>query len=88
VIDNNIYLGFGSSYNPANNPATTLLKDFWKYNTSTNSWSRQPDYPGFRVVGLANNVGNIGSFSLGSTGYIVTGALNEFYRYSNSIFYP
>lgn len=88
VIDNNIYLGFGLN-NTASNPSPLpQLKDFWKYNTANNTWTRQADYPGFWIIGLADNVKNIGSFSVGSTGYIVTGALNEFYRFSNSLFYP
>ncbi|MFT3911308.1 MAG: hypothetical protein QM737_17940 [Ferruginibacter sp.] len=72
IMNDNIYLGFG--YNNG------YLTDFWKYNTSTNSWSQQDGWPGTVVSG--NNY--FGTFSLGNTGYMVKGDLAEFWKFSNS----
>jgi len=77
VVNNSPHLGFGKS-------GSTYYKDFWKYNPSSNTWTQQPNWPG--ITSTDDN--NIGSFSLGTTGYVVKGALAEFWRYSNSIFYP
>ena len=77
VIGNTPYLGFGKN-------STTYFKDFWKYNVSSNTWTQQPNWPG--TTSTVNN--NLAVFSLGTTGYVAKGRLAEFWRYSNSIFYP
>jgi hypothetical protein len=74
ILNDNIYLGFG--YNNG------YLTDFWKYNTSNNSWTQQDGWPG--TVAEGNNY--FGTFSLGNTGYMVHGDLAEFWKFSNSPF--
>jgi N-acetylneuraminic acid mutarotase len=77
VINNMPHVGFG-------NNSSSYFTDMWKYNPSANTWTQQPDWP--TVPYIVDY--NIGTFSLGTTGYLVTGALAKFWRYSNSIFYP
>ncbi len=73
ILNDNIYLGFGDNGNE--------LIDFWKYNTSANSWSQQDTWPGTLVTGNDD----FGTFSLGNVGYMVKGNLAEFWKFSNSI---
>jgi hypothetical protein len=77
VINNTPHVGFG-------NNSSDYFTDMWKYNTTTNTWTQQPDWP--TVPYIVDY--NIGTFNLGTTGYLVTGAIAKFWRYSNSIFYP
>jgi Galactose oxidase, central domain/Kelch motif len=74
IMNGSAWLGFG--YDGANN-----LNDFWKYNPSSNSWTEQASWPG-----NYGNHGTIGTFSLGSAGYMVKGGIEEFWRFSNSPF--
>ncbi len=84
VINNSLYLGFGQ------NPNTqTRFKDLWRYNSSSNTWTKQADWPG--IYGnddawFGGNVDNVGIFSVGSTGYLVKGGLNQFWHFTNSPF--
>lgn len=79
VIGDNIYVGFGKQYNTS---GTTRYNDLWKYNITNNSWGRVADWPGARspVMGPYDN---ISAFAVGNTGYVVTGGLSQFWRYSN-----
>lgn len=74
VINNSIYLGLGRVGNNASNT------DFWKYSPSSNTWTRQVDVPGETRIDYA------GTFAIGSTGYLVKGGLNKFWKFSNSLF--
>ena len=78
-MGDNIYVGFGQHHGTS---GTTRYNDLWKFNISNNSWSRAADWPGTRspVMGPYNN---ISAFAVGNSGYVVTGGLNEFWRYSN-----
>lgn len=71
VISGNPYLGFGSNED-------AFFKDFWKYDISASSWIRLTDWPGATPVGTRN----IGTFSLGKTGFVVKGNFSEFWRFS------
>lgn len=84
VIGDNIYIGFGSHYSPNNDPVTTRYRDLWKYNTNSNAWTRQPDFPGTLVPGKVSQYGNYAAFAIGNAGYLVTGGLNEFWRFANT----
>lgn len=84
VINDNIYVGFGSHYSPNNNPVTTLYRDLWKYNTNSNAWSRSTDFPGTRVPGKVSQYGNLSAFAKGNAGFVLTGGMNEFWRYANT----
>jgi N-acetylneuraminic acid mutarotase len=75
VINDEAYVGFG--YDGEND-----LKDFWKYDPSSNTWIQQASWPG----SYSSGHGTIGAFSLGSTGYMVKGGIEEFWRFSNSAF--
>jgi hypothetical protein len=83
VIGDNIYVGLGYHYSPGNDPTTTSYRDFWKYNTNNNAWTRQPDFPGTLEGGKVSQYGNRSAFAIGNTGYLVTGGLNEFWKFSN-----
>jgi hypothetical protein len=77
VLNNNIYVGIGKSF-------TGSLNDFWRYNPSSNTWTQQPDWPSIGE----SNVDNIATFSMGTTGYLVKAALNEFWQFSTSSLIP
>lgn len=61
VIDGKAYAGGGGVYNGS-------FKDFYKYNPTTNSWSRIPDSP----------VTTSGGFSINSRGYIIFSGNNSY----------
>lgn len=84
VIGDNIYVGFGSHYSPNNDPVTTRYRDLWKYNTNSNAWTRQPDFPGTLEPGKVSQYGNYSAFAIGNAGYFITGGLNEFWRFANT----
>lgn len=64
IIDNNIYIGFGSSF------SNERFQDWWVYSIENNSWRQLDDFPdGKRFASL--------SFSIGTKGYICLG-LDEF----------
>jgi Galactose oxidase, central domain len=84
IMNNNIYLGFGQNSN-----TQTRDKDLWRYSSSSNTWTQQADWPG--VYGdddawYGGNSDNVGIFSVGSTGYLVKGGLNQFWHFTNSPF--
>lgn len=84
TIDNYLYLGFGM-----NNNAQIRYKDLWRYNSSSNTWTQQADWPGVYGIDDAwygNNTSSVGIFSYGTTGYLVKGSLNQFWRFTNSPF--
>jgi hypothetical protein len=84
VINDNIYVGFGYHYSPNNDPVSTSYRDLWKYNTNSNTWTRQPDFPGTLEVSKVSQYGNRSAFAIGNSGYFVTGGLNEFWRFANT----
>jgi Galactose oxidase, central domain len=82
IMNNSLYLGFGS------NESSGRFKDFWKYNSSANTWTQQADWPGAFDEGDPNagyiSPRNVVIFSSGSRGYLVRGALNQFWHFTNS----
>ena len=67
VIDNFAYVGSGMD--SISGPIGTTLKDFWRYNPSTNSWSTVADFPGAGGNGVYFATG----FSVGGKGYLCGG---------------
>ena len=82
VMNNSLYLGFGS------NLYSGRFKDFWRYNASTNTWTQQAAWPGAFDEGNPNagyiSPRNVVIFSSGNRGYLVRGALNQFWHFTNS----
>ncbi|HZL09961.1 MAG TPA: kelch repeat-containing protein [Prolixibacteraceae bacterium] len=77
VIDDYAYVGLG--YNDDQDDGYQYLKDFWKYNPSTDRWDRMADFPGKgRTAAVA--------FAINGKGYIGTGydgdyKLKDFWEY-------
>jgi N-acetylneuraminic acid mutarotase len=67
VIDN--YAFVGSGMDSISGPTGTTLKDFWRYNPSTNSWSAVADFPGAGGDGVYFATG----FAAGGKGYLCGG---------------
>ncbi len=67
VIDN--YAFVGSGMDSISGPTGTTLKDFWRYNPSTNSWSTVADFPGAGGNGVYFATG----FAVGGKGYLCGG---------------
>ena len=68
-LGNKIYLGLGYDWDDNNQT------DLWEYDPATNSWTEKADFPG-------NFTGGIGSFAIGTKGYIIV--LNYNYLDINS----
>jgi hypothetical protein len=79
VINDAVYAGFGYT---GSSSSLVSFNDFWKYNTSSNTWTQEANYPGSAITNRFNS----SAFSIGSTGYVVKGDLAEFYRFTNSAF--
>ena len=75
-IGNKGYVGTGCNHNINNGER---LKDFWEYEPATDTWTRRTDFGGSARVAAAG-------FSIGSKGYVGTGAssvcLNDFWEYN------
>lgn len=72
VINDIGYIGTGR-ISPS---GSTLVKDFFKYNPATNTWTQLTDFPG---TGRRGAVG----FSIGEYGYVGTGSnASDMYRYN------
>jgi N-acetylneuraminic acid mutarotase len=67
VIDN--YAFVGSGMDSVSGPTGNTLKDFWRYNPSTNSWSTVADFPGAGGNGVYFATG----FAAGGKGYLCGG---------------
>jgi N-acetylneuraminic acid mutarotase len=67
VIDN--YAFVGSGMDSISGPTGTTLKDFWRYNPSTNSWTTVADFPGAGGNGVYFATG----FAAGGKGYLCGG---------------
>lgn len=63
VIGDKLYVGTGFGFE---SNAQRYFKDFWEYNSTTNTWSRKADFPG-GVIGQAI------CFSLNGKGYVGLG---------------
>jgi N-acetylneuraminic acid mutarotase len=73
AIGNYGYMGLGQA------PGKTLhpdYKDFWRFDPSTDSWTRMADFPG-----LAR--GFAATFVIGNYGYVVTGSDSNLNSYTN-----
>jgi len=67
VIDSYAYVGSGMD--SVSGPVGTILKDFWRFNPTTNVWSAAADFPGSGGDGVYFATG----FSLGGKGYLCGG---------------
>ncbi|MEM9834617.1 MAG: kelch repeat-containing protein [Bacteroidota bacterium] len=73
-IDNKGYVGLGSTVEGSENGSEKYLKDFWMYDSESNSWTRVADFGG-------ESRGEAYSFIIGSTAYIGLGSLGRtFYK--------
>ena len=68
VIGDYAYVGTGVDNAVA--PMGNILRDFWKYDPFTNSWSAIPDYPG---GGFSGGVYFATAFSIDGKGYVCGG---------------
>ena len=73
AVDGKVFLGWGFGPN--------WIDDFWEYNPDTDAWTQRQKCPG-------SGANNRNAFSLDNTGYVVTGWLNKFWRYSKVIASP
>jgi hypothetical protein len=76
VVNDTVYVGLGDN----GYPNYTKYKDFWKYNPSTNAWTRKADFGGTARTGAI-------AFTIGNKGYVGTGAddtgeLKDFWEYN------
>lgn len=71
VLNKNPYVGFGAN-------GSSYFKDLWKYDVLSNAWMQQQNFPG----GAITSSSRISTFSWGKSGYVVKGALAEFWRFS------
>lgn len=67
VIDN--YAFVGSGMDSVSGPTGNTLKDFWRYNPQTNTWSAVADFPGAGGQGIYFATG----FSVAGKGYLCGG---------------
>jgi N-acetylneuraminic acid mutarotase len=67
VIDNYAYVGSGMD--SVSGPTGTKLKDFWRYNPTSNSWTAIADFPGAGGNGVYFATG----FAVGGKGYLCGG---------------
>lgn len=89
VINDNIFVGFGYYYNANNNPHTVRRIDLWRYNINSTRWTRQLDFPGYLPNNHPSAYGNLAAFTQGNAGYLVTGGINQFWRFGNTpLFLP
>jgi len=69
VINN--YAFVGSGMDSVSGPTGTKLKDFWRYNPTTNSWAAVADFPGAGGDGIYFATG----FAAGGKGYLCGGKI-------------
>lgn len=69
AIDNFAYVGSGMD--SISGPSGTTLKDFWRYEPSTNTWAAIADFPGAGGEGIYFATG----FSVGGKGYLCGGKM-------------
>ena len=69
VVDNFAYVGSGMD--SISGPSGTTLKDFWRYEPSTNTWAAIADFPGAGGEGIYFATG----FSVGGKGYLCGGKM-------------
>ena len=86
VIGDNIYVGFGKT--TLSGAPTVWNYNLYKYDISANRWSECTDWPGLQLTPSSVYDGwsqtNMTMFSLGSSVYVTSGGIYQFYRYSNS----
>jgi len=76
AICNNIYLGSGVD------TAYKFSREFWKYNTVSNTWTEEASVPGItKVEGAAFAIGDTGYYGFGedSTGSKIINVFDKFY---------
>lgn len=71
VVDNFAYVGSGMD--SISGPSGTTLKDFWRYEPSTNTWAAIADFPGAGGEGIYFATG----FSVGGKGYLCGGKMGS-----------
>ncbi len=74
ILGDFLYVGLGKN-------GSGTFQDMYKYNPNQNSWTAIQDWPGNFVFG-----NDCEGFSDGDSGYIVSGALEGFWRYYNALF--
>lgn len=82
VLKGQAYLGFGIQTSPYER-----LRDFWKYNPTSNTWKQEKDWPGSFLDVHGNYSSSANCFSLftdGDVGLGVKGNVNQLWRYSTS----
>ncbi len=79
------YLGMGFNY-PNSSAPYTIFKDFWKYNSNTDTWIQLPDFPGGKLFdGISFAIGNKGYVGLGSdTSFASPHYVDIFWEYALS----
>jgi N-acetylneuraminic acid mutarotase len=78
VVDNYAYVGSGMD--SVSGPTGTKLKDFWRYNPASNSWTAIADFPGAGGDGVYFATG----FAVGGKGYLCGGKIGPS-LYSNQL---
>ena len=74
-IENTIYYGLGVNF-------TTLLKDFWKYDVTTEVWTQLSDFPGeARLEATTFTVNDKIYVGLGRNSVRAQGSLSDFWEY-------
>jgi hypothetical protein len=84
VMGDNIYVGFGKTIV---NGEYNWSYNIYKYDISANSWSEIKDWPGLQISPGYNNVyynTQVNMFSMGTSLYVVSGGIHEFWRYGNT----
>ncbi len=80
------YVGTGINKPGSQDPGATRLRDLWRYDPTSNTWSQMADYPGnFQGVYFATG------FAIGTNGYVACGKigpnnyLSTMWRYNSSV---
>lgn len=81
------YVGTGINTVNSSDVGSTILNDFWEYNSISNNWVQKANYPGGNGFGTYFSTG----FSINSKGYICCGKMgpnnysNQLWEYKPSI---
>lgn len=74
VVNGKIYLLGGNS------ATAGVENEFWEYNPTTNVWTSKGTLPM-----IADDADNLGTFTIGNTGFVVKGTVAEFWKYSRAV---
>lgn len=73
TIGDKIYVGLGYSPNGGSGGASVFYSDFYEYNTTTNTWTQRPSYPGAGRLYVTG-------FSINGKGYFSCGWYNGYQK--------